>query len=336
MAGTERARASIRDVAQAAQVSAMTVSRVLNGHPSIRPATRERVLQAMARLDYTPNRAARALATRRSDRIGVIVDSAVEYGPASTLRGIEEAAHAAGYAVAAVSIGGARASDATAAVDHALAQGVDALLLIAPRASSIGLLRAAHRGVPAVVLSSHAEDDFPTAGVDQAAGARLAVEHLLALGHRRIVHAAGPDDWLDATARTEAYRAAMAAAGLEPEVAQLDAWTADAGYAFAAGAELDRGAVFAANDQIALGILHGLGERGVRVPEDVSIVGFDDIPESRHFTPPLTTVRQDFAELGERAVAAVVAALRGDGATSVAPIAPTLVVRASTAGAAAA
>ena len=331
MDGAARARPSIRDVAAEAQVSTMTVSRVLNGHPSIRESTRARVLAAMDRLDYTPNRAARTLASRRTERIGVIVDSAVEFGPGSTLREIEDAAGAAGYAVSSIAIGGAHAVDAAHAVEHVLGQGVDALCVIAPRASSLDLVRAAHRGVPTVVLSAQPDATFRTAGVDQAHGARLAVEHLLQLGHRAIVHLAGPADWLDATARAEAYADAMRAAGLEPRIVGHRDWSADAGYAFAADAPLDFTAVFAANDQIALGVLHALAERGVRVPEDVSVVGFDDVPECRHFLPPLTTVRQDFAALGVRAVETVLAMLRHEGSASDSRIAPTLVVRSSTA-----
>lgn len=331
MGDARRTRPSIRDVAEAAGVSAMTVSRVLNDHPSIRPSTRARILAAMDTLGYTPNRAARELASRRSERIGVIVDSAVEYGPGSTLRGVEDAAHAAGYAVSSISIGGAHAADAAEAIDTILGQGVDALCVIAPRASSIDVLRAAHRGVPTVVLTSQEDETFLTANVDQALGARLAVEHLVGLGHREIVHLAGPADWLDAAARAEAYRAAMLAAGLEPRMPWRGDWSADSGYAFAASAELDFTAVFAANDQIALGVVHGLVDRGVRVPDDVSVVGFDDIPESRHFLPPLTTVRQDFGALGARAVETVLAVLHHERTVPDAHIAPTLVERASTA-----
>jgi DNA-binding LacI/PurR family transcriptional regulator len=326
-----KSRPSIANVAAAAGVSAMTVSRVLNRHPSIRPATRERVLVAIAQLGYTPNRAARELASRRSERIGVIVDSAVEYGPGSTLRGIEEAAHAAGYAVSSISIGGAHASSAAEAIDAILGQGVDALCVIAPRASSIDVLRDAHQGAPTVLLSSKSDETFLTADVDQDRGAHLAVEHLVALGHSDIVHIAGPADWLDAAARADAYRAAMLDAGLEPRIPWRGDWSADSGYAFAAAATVDFTAVFAANDQIALGLIHGLVDRGLRVPQDVSVVGFDDIPESRHFLPPLTTIRQDFGALGVRAVETVLAVLHHERTVADTHIAPTIVERASTA-----
>jgi DNA-binding LacI/PurR family transcriptional regulator len=331
MGESRRTRPSIRDVAEAAGVSAMTVSRVLNDHPSIRPATRARILAAMDALGYTPNRAARELASRRSERIGVIVDSAVEYGPGSTLRGVEAAAHGAGYAVSSISIGGAHAANAAEAIDTVLGQGVDALCVIAPRASSIAVLRTTHRGVPTVVLTSQDDETFLTANVDQGMGARLAVEHLIALGHREIVHLAGPDDWLDASARAEAYADSMRAADIEPRIAARGDWSADSGYAFASTAAIDFTAVFAANDQMALGVVHGLADRGIRVPHDVSVVGFDDIPESRHFLPPLTTVRQDFGALGARAVETVLAVLHHERTVPDAHIAPNLVERASTA-----
>jgi len=322
----------MREVAALAGVSHQTVSRVINGHPSIRPQTRERVLRVIDEVGYRPNSAARALATRRSKRIGVVVDSAIKFGPNATLRGVEESARAAGYSVSSVTVGEERSVSANAAVDHLLAQGIDAVCIIAPRASSMDLLRSRISTLPAIAVTSNPEPELLTASVDQVLGATLAVRHLLDLGHREIAHVAGPMDWLDAQGRARGWRTVLDDAGLTVRDPLVGDWTADSGYALAASAQwpTDVTAVFCANDQMALGLLHGLAEKGVRVPADVSIVGFDDLPEARHFAPPLTTVRQDFHHLGQRTVDALVAAIEGREAPQRTLIDPELVVRNST------
>jgi DNA-binding LacI/PurR family transcriptional regulator len=325
-------RANIRQVAALAGVSHQTVSRVLNGHASIRPATRDRVLAAIEELDYRPNQAARALATRKTDRIGVIVDSAVEYGPNSTLRGLERAARAAGYSVTSATVGDDDPLGPSVAFDHLLSQGIDALCVIAPRSSSLDRLRKSSMHMPALVVTAAKDDTFLTVSVDQELGAALAVRHLIDLGHRRIAHVAGPLDWLDARARHRAWQTEIASAGLDELDVVVGDWTAGFGYevAHVPGRLPDCTAVFAANDQIALGLIHGFSERGIRVPADVSIVGFDDLPESKHFLPPLTTVRQDFRALGERVVEVLHAALEGSELDRRSIIAPVLIVREST------
>jgi DNA-binding LacI/PurR family transcriptional regulator len=324
---------SMREVAALAGVSHQTVSRVINGHANIRPQTRERVLRVIEEVGYRPNSAARALATRRTKRIGVVVDSAIKFGPNATLRGVEESARAAGYSVSSVTVGEDRSVSANAAVDHLLAQGIDAVCIIAPRSSSVDLIRTRISTLPAIAVTSNPETELLTASVDQLLGAKLAVEHLVGLGHRDIAHVAGPMDWLDAQGRARGWRAVLDDAGLTVRDPLVGDWTADSGYALATSAEWPTSvtAVFCANDQMALGLLHGLAEKGVRVPDDISIVGFDDLPEARHFTPPLTTVRQDFHRLGQRTVDALVAAIEGREAPQRTLIDPELVVRNSTA-----
>lgn len=328
-----RGKANMRQVAALAGVSHQTVSRVLNGHHSIRPETRERVLKVIEELDYRPNSAARALATRKTNRIGVLVDSAVEYGPNSTLRGIESAARATGYSVASVTVGRDSGPGPGVAFEHLMSQGIDALCVIAPRSSSLDQLREATPHIPALLVTAVADDTFLTASVDQELGAVLAVRHLIELGHRTIAHVSGPLDWLDARGRHRAWQAELRAAGLvEPEVVVGD-WTADFAYEVARqpGRLPDCTAIFAANDQMALGLIHGLAERGISVPGDISIVGFDDLPEAKHFLPPLTTVRQDFRALGERSVEVLLAALEGRQLDRRSIIAPRLIIRGSTA-----
>ena len=330
--GRARRKPSMYDVARLAGVSHQTVSRVLNNHPSIRPSTRDRVLAAIDEVRYTPSPIARALATNRSRRLGVIVDSPVHYGPNTALRGFEEAAREEGYAVDAISIPDSPDGPG-ARVEHLLVQGVEALCVIAPRIPSLESVQDVMRDLPVLVVTAGSAPDRLTAAVDQRAGARLAVDHLIKLGHRDILHLAGPVDWLDALARREAWQERLTETGLPLHEPVIGDWTADFGYHYGSQApELDEAtAVFVANDQMALGLLHGLHARGLSVPDDLSVVGFDDIPESRHFLPPLTTVRQDFHALGALSVTLLIAALQGDALPSGDLIMPELVVRESTA-----
>ncbi|QIG39637.1 LacI family DNA-binding transcriptional regulator [Microbacterium sp. 4R-513] len=326
-------RPSIYDVARQAGVSHMTVSRVLNGHPNIRESTRERVLRAIDDMNYTRSSIARALATRRAMRIGVLVDGPVQYGPNSTLRALESAARDVGYAISAFSISEEEESQIDTGVVELVTQGVDALCVIAPRASSLDLLRKQTTGLPTIVIKAEPDAAWHTVAVDQRAGATLAVSHLIELGHQRILHVAGPLDWYDARERQEGWRDALADAGLPIVPPVAGDWTSDYGYEF--GSTYDFGgvtAVFAANDQMALGLVHGLCQRGIRVPDDISVVGFDDLPDARHFLPPLTTVRQDFAALGELALKLIIDAIDGeeDGFQHDV-IEPRLIVRGSTA-----
>ncbi|KRA24881.1 transcriptional regulator [Microbacterium sp. Root61] len=325
-------RPSIYDVAKQAGVSHMTVSRVLNGHPNIRESTRARVLQVIDEMNYTRSSIARALATRRAMRIGVLVDSPVQWGPNSTLRAIEEAARGAGYAISAFSISDDKESQIDVGVVELVTQGVDALCVIAPRASSLDLLRRQSTGLPILVIKAESDAEMHTAAVDQRAGAMAAVMHLIELGHRSIAHLSGPLDWFDARAREQGWRDALIDAGLPIGTPVVGDWTSDCGYAFGAAYDFDTvTAVFAANDQMALGLVHGLSERGLSVPDDISVVGFDDLPDARHFLPPLTTVRQDFSALGALALEIIIAAIEGDEAAEHDIIEPRLVVRGSTA-----
>ena len=169
--------------------------------------------------------------------------------------------------------------------------------------------------------------------VDQKLGARLAVAHLISLGHQRIGHVSGPLDWIDGQARVEGWREELAEAGLPDDLLIEGDWSAGSGYRI--GQQLaeqrDATAVFVSNDQMALGLLRAFGEKGVRVPEDVSVVGFDDQPESAYFMPPLTTVRQDFEELGKRCMDLMRAQIEEGAAGGTLVVEPELVVRASTA-----
>lgn len=324
---------AMSDVADVAGVSHQTVSRVLNNHPHVRPETRTKVLAAIEQLGYRRNSAARTLVTRRSAMIGVITSGSALFGPTSTLTGVEVAAREAGFFVSLATIMRFDVPTMTSAVDHLLSQGVEAIIVIAPQDEVAQAVTAVGAPVPVVMISAtEGQAGLDAVSVDQEAGARLAVRHLTELGHREVIHLAGPQDWFDARARLAGWRAECAEAGIAlPAVVEGD-WTAEHGYAV--GQRMARegapSAVFAANDQLALGLLRAFWEAGLTVPDDVSVVGYDDVAGAAFFIPPLTTVRQDFAALGHLAIDALAARLAGNEFVAE-PILPTLQVRASTA-----
>ena len=329
----QRGRApSIRDVARLAGVSHQTVSRVLNHHPSIRPETKQRVLDVIAEMQYKPNRAARALVTSRSRTIGILSASSTQYGPASSIAAIETAARASGYWVSTANIDTSDPRSITDGLAHLVAQAVEGLVVIAPQMRVFDTLADLSIDVPYVSLQSTGNDPDHALSVDQIAGARLATRHLIELGHRSIYHLAGPQDWIEAEARMRGFLDEMSAQDVPTTAPILGDWTADFGYY--AGRELlsvrDFTAIFASNDQMALGLMHAIRDAGLEIPRDVSIIGFDDIPEAAHFWPPLTTVRQDFAELGRRCVALLLGDLDLAAPDYRGTITPELVVRGTT------
>jgi DNA-binding LacI/PurR family transcriptional regulator len=332
------------DVARRAGVSHQTVSRVLNGHANVRATTRARVLAAIEELSYRPNSTARALVTRRSRVLGVVGFDTTLYGPASTLFGIEQAARRAGYFVSIVSLKQMTEWSVGEAIDYLTGQSVDGLLVIAPQRHAADALAGVPADVPVVAVEGGQAPGLPVVCVDQAAGAAAVTRHLLELGHRTVAHVAGPLDWLEAEARLRAWRQTLVAAGAPVPPVRHGDWSPRSGYA--AGRQLAeqlRGgaadaptAVFVANDQMALGVLRALTEAGIEVPGQVSVAGFDDVPEAEFYCPPLTTVRQDFAEVGRRSLGLLLDRLRQPAsgpAAGPAPrvvISPALVVRAST------
>jgi DNA-binding LacI/PurR family transcriptional regulator len=323
------------DVARLAGVSHQTVSRVLNDSPLVHPETRERVMRAVAELSYRPNAMARGLVSRRSRVLGVVSFDTILFGPASTLLGIERAARAAGYGVSIVTLERVDRQSVLAAANSLAGQGVDGVIIIAPQMAAAAALHSLPKGIVAVAVEAGQDSGLPSVSVDQVAGARLAVRHLLELGHKTVWHIAGPSDWLEARDRIEGWRQTLSDAGTHVPSMIAGDWSARSGYA--AGAALvgqpDVTAVFAGNDQMALGLLRALHERGIRVPGDISVVGFDDIPEAAYMLPPLTTVRQDFDEVGRRSMATLLQLLDTDAKStppSTAPVEPTLVQRQST------
>ncbi|WP_225997185.1 LacI family DNA-binding transcriptional regulator [Myceligenerans pegani] len=291
------------DVAALAGVSAQTVSRVARDEPTVKPETAARVRVAMEQLGYTPNRAARALRYGHYGTVGMIAHRLARTGESRTVEAVVEAAQSEGYTVTLVDLASPAADDVSAAVARLSHQDIDGLIIIrAETATPDTLVLPSH--LPVVVSDSRFVGHHPAVGADQVGGAEVAVAHLLRLGHRTVHHLAGPPDSIPARQREEAWRAALAEAGAVAPPAVRGDWTAtsgyDAGAALAADPEVT--AVFAANDEMAAGLMRALHEAGRAVPGDVSVVGFDGIELSAQLWPPLTTVAQDFGEIGRRLV----------------------------------
>jgi DNA-binding LacI/PurR family transcriptional regulator len=334
---SRRRRAAVMsDVGRLAGVSHQTVSRVINGSRHVAPQTRQRVLDAMLELDYRPNSVARALVTGRSQTLGVVTFDTTLYGPAATLCGIERAAHEAGYFIIVASLKALDRSSVSEAVERLRLHGVDGILAIAPQEDAAEALRSAPAEIPLVAVEAGPSQAVPVVAVDHVVGSTSATRHLLDLGHPTVWHVAGPRGWLEARRRLEGWRATLEAAGAEVPAPLFGDWSAQAGYELGRRLSRDRSvtAIFAANDQMALGVLRAMNEAGREIPGEVSVVGFDDIPEAAYFSPPLTTVRQDFDEMGTRGVRLLLRTMAaGHRLSAGADVHPELIVRSSTAAA---
>jgi DNA-binding LacI/PurR family transcriptional regulator len=321
------------DVARLAGVSHQTVSRVLNGHPHVSSDARDRVQHAIAQLGYRPNRAARSLVTRESMSLGVVTVDTTHYGPASTLFGIEGAARAAGYLVTLATLRTVNATTMREALDYLFTAAVDGIAVIAPVDAAVHAIHGLTPHVPLVMVEVSGSEEIPSVTVDQVLGARLAVRHLIDLGHRTILHISGPPRWSEAEARVRGWREELGTAGLSARQVIEGDWSPQSGHRAAAAvlAQPDATAVFASNDQMALGLIKALHEHGLSVPADLSVVGFDDLPESPFFIPALTTVRQDFEAVGQRCMETLLALMRGEGTITPVPVIPELIVRESAA-----
>ncbi|WP_129666612.1 LacI family DNA-binding transcriptional regulator [Phytoactinopolyspora endophytica] len=322
------------DVAQAAGVSPQTVSRVSNGYPGVVESTRDRVLVAMRDLGYRPNSAARALKSGRFRMIGVILFTLSTTGSMRTLEAIAMSAAREGYAITLIPVAVPTQDGVRGAFTRLGELAVDAVIAI----MEVHLLDAETvslpPGAPVVVVDSNAGDRYSVVDTDQAAGARQAVQHLLDLGHRTVWHVAGPEESFAAKGRADGWRSTLEAEGREVTPLLHGDWTAESGYQMGLRLAQEPGctAVFVANDQMALGVQRALHGSGKSVPRDVSVVGFDDIPEAGSFLPPLTTVHQDFAEVGRRCLEGVLRQMRTDAPERGTTLVPTrLVVRDSTA-----
>ena len=298
---------SIRDVAAAAGVSYQTVSRVINGHPSVKPSTRDLVRATIDDLGFRPNRAARALAGGPVQSVTVLTPDTALYGPKAALQGIEEAARAAGFAVGIRVIESATPAEVSDAVARAIEPG-GAIIVVAYYQAGTMALTAVPPEIPMVAMVETPVGDEgagkPWVWLDDRKASFDATRYLLDLGHRTVHYIAIPSS-TDTSQRMVGWRSALEAAGAPvPEPVQCD-WTPRSGYE--AGRTLatspEATAILCGNDDLALGVMRAMHEAGRAVPAEVSIVGFDDIPLSEFLTPALTTVRMDFAELGRASFA---------------------------------
>ncbi|SDT80739.1 LacI family DNA-binding transcriptional regulator [Actinoplanes derwentensis] len=330
-----RRRVSMADVARLAGVSTQTVSRVSTGYSGVDGSTRRQVLAAMKELGYRPNGAARALKHGEFKTLGVMLGSLADTGSGRILESIAAQAVLAGYAITLIPVQAPTRSGFIGAFTRFDELAVDGIIILmkAQLLDEVGM--ALPPTLPhVVVVDSDISHRYSTVDSDHAEGVRLAVRHLLKLGHRTVWHVSGPEQSAAAIRRAVAWRSELEAAGQTiPPLLHGD-WSARSGYV--AGLDLaDRPgctAVLAANDQTALGLLKAFQERGKDVPEQISVVGFDDIPEATSFIPSLTTVRQDFAEVGRLCLQEILHQIRGEGSRRTQTLVPAqLVVRGSTA-----
>ncbi|MDR2999289.1 MAG: LacI family DNA-binding transcriptional regulator [Microbacterium sp.] len=322
------------DVARVAGVSAQTVSRVLRDHPYVSDEKRQRVLAAVEQLGYRMNTAARALSSGRTRTIGLVSMATESYAGAITQSSVEHAADAEHYIVVGAQISTPDAESISGALRRLERLGAEAIILAVPLRTADHRIEQVAEHLPTATIGGSPVGRARALDVDQRAVARLATEHLLSLGHRTVQHVSGPGDWIDAVERTTAWREVLTTADRETPTVIHGDWSPESGYqaGLRLGADPSVTAVFVASDEMAFGVVRGLHEAGRRVPEDVSVVGVDDIPLAAYCTPALTTVAQPFAELGRGAVASVTARLEGrDDPTSDVSLSPRLAVRGSTA-----
>ncbi|TDX81014.1 LacI family transcriptional regulator [Rathayibacter sp. PhB151] len=327
-------RPSLADVARLAGVAPVTASRVANGQSNVVPTTRAAVLDAMRALGYRPNSAARALKSGSFRTIGVAVFSLDSLGMTRTIDSIARAAAAAGYAITLVPVSAPSQTGLNGAFTRFGELAVDGLIVIVEThlrdTEELTLPE-----IPRVLVNAAAGARGPVVDADQAGGVRAAVEHLLQLGHRTVHHIAGPRGSYAAERREAAWRETLLAAGAPVPPVRYSNWRSDGGHLQGAALAEDSEctAVLVSSDEAALGVYRAFAEHGLRIPEDVSVVGFNDIPEAQDFSPPLTTIRQDYRAIGERCVARLLEQL-AHGVTDepVVELVPTtLIVRASTA-----
>jgi DNA-binding LacI/PurR family transcriptional regulator len=327
---SERAARMI-DVAMLAGVSQQTVSRVLNKHSNVSTDVRERVESAIKRLSYRRNPSARALATSRSHNLGIVSFGLTQYGPSVALTGIIDEARRSGYATNLVTLGDIDRAEMRTALDHLLADNVDGIIILAPLEAAFAALEGIDMHVPLVAFEPGGGQQTTNVGTDDVLGAALATRHLLDLGHETVHQVSGPDGWLGSRSRLAGWSNELTNAGLPVPDPIPGEWSTQSGYeaGLVVAADPSITAVFVANDQMALGVMSALYACQLTVPDDISVVGYDDVPESPYYVPALTTLRVDFSEVGRLVVDRILSLMNNEAAAPIPRVVPELVVRSS-------
>jgi DNA-binding LacI/PurR family transcriptional regulator len=326
-------RVTLYEVAEVAGVSHQTVSRVVNASPLVAERTRARVLKAIARMNYRPNSVARNLAARRSGLIGVITFAVESYGPSHLIISLSEAARELGYHVVVASAEYPVLEEIRRCGAELRGHGVDGVIVILPTILRLRALEDVFGDAPVVVLGARRQHRYTTVEIDHELGSLQATEYLITQGHRQIACVSGPLDWDCSSLRRVGWRRALEARKLSLGPAVECDWSAEGGYA-ATQQLLDSRARFTAlvagNDQIALGAMEALWKNGMEIPGQVSVIGFDNMPESKFFRPPLTTVNHDFELLTTTSLQLVTQAITDPQARRLHhKIAPDLIIRGS-------
>ncbi|WP_455362130.1 LacI family DNA-binding transcriptional regulator [Streptomyces sp. SYSU K21746] len=321
------------DVAQVAGVSSQTVSRVLSGHPNVRERTRVKVLAAVDQLGYRMNSAAQILSSGRSRTIGVVTLQTTFYSRLTLTFGIESAARAAGYAVSTASTASLDTSAVEGALSRLADQRVEGIILAIPLTHVSPRIEQLTHSLPTVTIDGSRTEASEVVAINQSQAARLATRHLLDLGHETVWHVAGPGEWLDAASRLQGWRETLEAEGRTVPPELKGDWSPSSGYrnGLILGRIPEVTAVFVASDEMAFGVIRALHELGRRVPDDISVVGVDDIALAEYCSPSLTTVAQPFAEMGALAVGHLLRHIDDpEAALAPASVEPELIVRTST------
>lgn len=299
-------RYTLNDVAQRAGVSYQTVSRVVNNHPSVAAATRARVQNIIQELGYHPNKVAQSLVANQSNTLAILTFAMSYYGPTQMVVNIERAAKELGYDLIFSNLQEPSYEELRKTLGSLSGRRVDGIISISPVVGvSYEEMVSLCGNTPLVQIDPQMGLEVPSVIVDQHYGSQLATEHLIQLGHERLAEISGPLNWFGAIARHQQWLATLQHAGLTPMMSVEGDWSAKSGYDAARRLlQADPGftALAVGNDQMALGAIYALHEANLRVPDDISVVGFDDIPETAFFQPPLTTIRQDFSRLGAMGV----------------------------------
>lgn len=331
----DNAPVRMKDVAARAGVSLQTVSRVLNSSGPFTAETAARVREAVLELGYRPNLSARSLASKQSRTVGVVVLGEARHGLASSLLAVEQAARGIGLLTVSAHVAPHDAGGMRDAVDRILGSSARGIVVMGPAYD--GLIQMAEQwgSVPTVVLTTMTSQhpQIATVAIDQDRAMHQVVDHLVEVGCRRVAHISGDRRWSDARLRADAFAERARHRGLDASILPGESWDAATGAEIAAELPLADlpDAIVASNDSVALGVMSALSARGVRIPQDVKVVGFDDLPESAYFRPSLTTVRQDFRVLGTTAIAELDDVMNGAAGGNVRLPAP-LIVRTSTRG----